>query len=254
MKPRIAIVRLVVKILLLHFLVAPVVSPQTAKTKKRMPYMDSSLSIERRVNDLLSRMTLPEKIAQLESDIRDIDEKPIPYDTGLGGLGPVLRPLVPREAAEKANALQRQAREKTRLGIPLIIHDEGLHGLVGKGATSFPQSIALASTWDDSLMLRVAAAIGKETRARGIRQLLSPVINIARDTRWGRVEETYGEDTYLTTRMGVAFCKGVEGEGVITTPKHFAANVGDGGRDSYPIHFSERLLREVYFPAFKACF
>jgi len=101
-------------------------------------------------------------------------------------------------------------------------------------------------------MEKVATVIGKETKSRGIRQVLSPVLNIARDARWGRVEETYGEDPYLTSRMGVAFCKGVEGEGVITTPKHFAANVGDGGRDSDPIHFSERLLREVYFPAFKA--
>jgi beta-glucosidase len=103
-------------------------------------------------------------------------------------------------------------------------------------------------------MEKVATAIGKETRSRGIHQALSPVINIARDVRWGRVEETYGEDPYLTARMGVAFCKSMEKEGVITTPKHYAANVGEGGRDSYPIHFSERLLREIYFPAFKACF
>ncbi len=243
----------VMEILLIMLMIADASGQPFAK-KSRPAYLDSTLSIERRVNDLLKRMTLAEKIAQLESDIRDVDEKPIPRDTGLGGLGPVLRSLTAHEAAEKANAIQRAAAGKTRLGIPLIIHDEGLHGLVGKGATSFPQAIALASTWDPGLMQRVATVIGKETRSRGIRQLLSPVINIARDVRWGRVEETYGEDPYLTARMGVAFCKGIEGEGVITTPKHFAANVGDGGRDSYPIHFSERLLRETYFPAFKACF
>ncbi len=99
----------------------------------------------------------------------------------------------------------------------------------------------------------MARAIAVETRLRGIRQLLSPTINIARDPRCGRTEETYGEDPFLASRMAVAFVQGVQQEGVIATPKHYAANfVGDGGRDSYAIHFSERLMREVYFPAFEA--
>lgn len=225
------------------------------QSKKSKPkYRDPKLPIDQRVNDLLKRMTLEEKIAQLQCEIREDKGKETIQRVGIGGLGIMLRPSTASEAAARANDLQKLAIEKTRLGIPVLMHDEALHGLLAKEATSFPQAIGLAATWNTELMERVAAVIGKETRSRGIHQALSPVINIARDVRWGRVEETYGEDPYLTSRMGVAFCKGLEKEGVITTPKHYAANVGDGGRDSNPIHFSERLLREIYFPAFKACF
>lgn len=225
------------------------------QVKKGKPkYLNPKLPIAQRVDDLIKRMTLEEKVAQLQCEIRETQGKDIFGEEGIGGLGIILRPLAAKEAAEKANRLQKTALEKTRLGIPIIMHDEALHGLIGRDATSFPQAIALASTWNTDLMGRVARVIGKETRSRGIQQALSPVVNIARDARWGRVEETYGEDPYLTSCMGVAFCKGLESEGVITTPKHYAANVGDGGRDSNPIHFSERLLREIYFPAFKACF
>jgi beta-glucosidase len=217
------------------------------------PYLNPSLPVEDRITDLLGRMTVEEKVAQLQSTMRETKGEPLIPAHGLGGIGPMLRPLTAGAAAEKANALQKTALEQTRLKIPIMIHDEALHGLVANTATSFPQAIGLAATWDPALMSRVAKAIGKETRARGIRQVLSPVINIARDVRWGRVEETYGEDPYLTSRMGVAFCSAIEALGVATTPKHFAANVGDGGRDSYPINISERLLRDVYFPAFRAC-
>ncbi|MEK6572547.1 MAG: glycoside hydrolase family 3 N-terminal domain-containing protein, partial [Bacteroidota bacterium] len=222
--------------------------------KSRPKYLNPKLPIDQRVNDLLKRMTLEEKIAQLQCEIREVEGKDTITAKGIGGLGIMLRPFSAREAAQKANRLQKLVAEKSRLGIPFIMHDEALHGLVGNEATSFPQAIGLAATWNTELMERVATVIGKETRSRGIQQALSPVINIARDVRWGRVEETYGEDPYLTSRMGVAFCRGLEKQGVITTPKHYAANVGDGGRDSNPIHFSERLLREIYFPAFKACF
>jgi len=237
-------------VLVLSFGLAAFSQPKKEKHK----YLNSKLPIEQRVNDLLGKMRLEEKIAQLQCEIQEVEGKNIVTEKGIGGLGILLRALSAKEAAEKANRIQKLAIEKTRLGIPIIIHDEALHGLVAKDATSFPQAIGLASTWDTELMERIATVIGKETRSRGIHQVLSPVVNIARDVRWGRVEETYGEDPFLTSRMGVAFCKGLEKEGVITTPKHFAANVGDGGRDSNPIHFNERLLREIYFPAFKACF
>jgi beta-glucosidase len=230
----------------------PCISAQ--QQAKVVTYQDlAGLSSERLIDTLLTRMTLEEKVAQLRCITKDIETAPLVGPDGVGGIGPIMRSMKEWEAAAKANRIQKMLKEKTRLGIPAILHDEALHGLIGKGATSFPQAIALASTWDTDLMGRVASAIGKETRARGIRQVLSPVVNIARDVRWGRVEETYGEDPYLTSRMGVAFCSAIEREGVLTTPKHYAANVGDGGRDSYPIHFNERLLREVYFPAFKAC-
>ncbi len=216
-------------------------------------YLDPALPLEQRVTDLLSRMTAEQKVAQLESELRrDYWRKELQRDC-IGGIGPVLRSLKPEEAARLANEIQRIALAHTPLAIPVIIHDEALHGLMGNGATSFPQAIGLAATWDPELMARIGTAIGRESRTRGIRQVLSPVVNIARDVRWGRVEETYGEDPLLSSRMGVAFCRSVEAGGVIATPKHFVANAGDGGRDSYPAAFDERELREVYFPPFEAC-
>jgi len=237
-------------------------------------YLDPALSVEQRVADLLSQMTLEEKVDQLGSynqfnsweewsefgrlsvEKRVEKVKAIPAASGVGiGIGQFsvfLRELPPAEAAKKANEIQEYGRQHTRLGIPPIIHDEGLHGLLANEGTSFPQAIGMASSWDPQLLEEVAGAIGREASTRGIRQLLSPTINIARDPRCGRTEETYGEDTFLTARMAVAFVRGLQGQGVIATPKHFAANfVGDGGRDSYAIHISERLLREVYLPAFE---
>ncbi|MEM2946090.1 MAG: glycoside hydrolase family 3 N-terminal domain-containing protein [Thermoproteota archaeon] len=211
------------------------------------PFEDPSQPVEKRVEDLLRRMTLQEKLAQLRSS-RDLP------DEGVGNLTHVTRGLPAKEGAEKANQYQVKAIEKTRLGIPVIIHDECLHGCVAKFSTSFPQAIGLAATWDRELVYRVSKAIARETRSRGIHQCLSPVVNIARDVRAGRTEESYGEDPYLTSQMGSLFCRAMLEEGVVATPKHFAANfVGDGGRDSNEIHFSERILREVYFPGFKAC-
>ena len=125
-----------------------------------------------------------------------------------------------------------------------------MHGLARDGATMFPQAIALAASWDTRLMDRVSSAIALETRSRGIRQVLSPVVNIADDVRWGRVEETYGEDPFLVSEMGRAFVAAFERAGVIATPKHLVANVGEGGRDSYPIDYSERRLLERYLPPF----
>ncbi|MEM2611917.1 MAG: glycoside hydrolase family 3 N-terminal domain-containing protein [Thermoproteota archaeon] len=211
------------------------------------PFEDPKLPVEERVEDLLRRMTIKEKLAQLRSG-REIPEE------GMGNLSFINRHLPAREGAEMANEYQIKSIEGTRLGIPAIIHDECLHGCVAKFSTSFPQAIGLAATWDPDLVYRVSKAIAKETRSRGIHQCLSPVVNIARDVRAGRTEESYGEDPYLTSVMGAAYCKAMFEERVIATPKHFAANfVGDGGRDSNEIHFSERILREVYFPGFRAC-
>lgn len=138
------------------------------------------------------------------------------------------------------------------MGIPIIPFEEALHGFVRDGGTMFPQAIALAATWDTSLVARVAGAIARETRSRGVRQVLSPVLNIANDVRWGRVEETYGEDPYLASVMGRAFVAQFEHVGVVATPKHFVANVGEGGRDSYPIEASDRQLEELFYPPFEA--
>ena len=216
------------------------------KNGKMDPYENPKLSVEERVEDSLSRMTIDEKISQLRSGTC------FP-ECMIGNLTCVLRNLGPKEGANKANELQTKAIEDTRLGIPVIIHDECLHGCLAKFSTSFPQAIALAATWDERLVYEVAKAIASETRARGIHQCLSPVVNIARDIRAGRTEETFGEDPYLTSIMARVYCRAFREEGIIATPKHFVANfVGDGGRDSNEIHFSGLMLREIYFPGFKS--
>lgn len=241
----------------------------SCNTKDKLKYKDSTVPTEERVEDLLSRMTLEEKFWQLFMIPGDMSDGKERYKNGIFGFqvatkgksGNSAEQLldytgggVAVETAELINNIQKYFVEETRLGIPIIAFDEALHGLVRPGATAFPQAIALAATWDTAMVSSVANAIATETKTRGIRQILSPVVNIARDVRWGRVEETYGEDPYLSSRLGVAFMSQFEKKGVITTPKHFVANVGDGGRDSYPIHFNERLLEEIYFPAFKAAF
>ncbi|HEY6827006.1 MAG TPA: glycoside hydrolase family 3 N-terminal domain-containing protein [Gemmatimonadaceae bacterium] len=216
------------------------------------PYRDPTRSIDERVRDLLSRMTLEEKFWQLYMTPGDLDGND--YSRGVFGLQVAEPKDTARPAAADAdhmNALQRFFTQ-TRLGIPIIPFEEAVHGLRRAGGTMFPQAIGLAATFDTALMGRVATAIAGETRSRGIRQVLSPVINIANDVRWGRVEETYGEDPVLTSAMAVAYVTPFERAGVITTPKHFIANVGDGGRDSYPIQFSDRLLEEVFYPPFRA--
>src|SRR5262245_42982336 len=191
----------------------------------------------------------------------DLDEPSNDYSHGVFGLqisvatreAPAPGPRsAARAHAERINAIQRYFVEQTRLGIPIIPFEEAVHGLSKEGATMFPQAIALAASWDRDLMARVSAAIARETRSRGIRQALSPVVNIADDVRWGRVEETYGEDPYLASVMGRIFVDAFERAGIVTTPKHWVANVGEGGRDSYPIDHSERLLRERFFPPFEA--
>ena len=229
---------------------------------------DKNQPVEKRVADLLSRMTLEEKFWQLFMIPGDLDKaKPGEYKNGLFGFqvsaaskgddaGQLLKYNTSENATlliKKINNIQKYFVEQTRLGIPIIAFDEALHGLVRSDATVFPQSIGLAATWDTSLMRQVSSQIAAATKARGIRQILSPVVNIASDVRWGRTEETYGEDPFLVAAMGVTFVSSFEKMNIITTPKHFVANVGDGGRDSYPIHFNERLLDELYLAPFKAC-
>lgn len=234
--------------------------------KKLPAYRNPRLPLDRRVRDLLRRMNLREKVGQLVSttpinqlrepsytdDLAIANGKKL-IDQGIGQLGVAARHATPAGSARISNALQRYAREETRLGIPVLIQDECVHGCKASGSTMFPMSIGMAATWNPSLLERMVEAIGAETRARGIRQCFSPTLNLGRDARCGRVEETYGEDPYLATRMGVAFIRTLQRHGIAATPKHFAANfVGDGGRDSHAVHFSERILREIYFPAFKA--
>ena len=232
-----------------------------------LPYKNPKLPIPVRVKDLLQRMTPEEKFRQLFMIPGDLGTDESKYKNGIFGLqvsaasqggdasSQLLQYATSESAlalAKKINSIQRYFVERTRLGIPIIAFDESLHGLVRGGATSFPQAIALAASWDTALMRKVSAAIARETKSRGIRQVLTPVVNIASDVRWGRTEETYGEDPFLSSQMAVAYIEPFEKMGIITTPKHFLANVGDGGRDSYPIHTNYRLLQEIFLPPFQA--
>ncbi|MBK7214835.1 MAG: glycoside hydrolase family 3 C-terminal domain-containing protein [Bacteroidales bacterium] len=232
-------------------------------------YKDPAQPTEARVQDLLKRMNADEKFWQLYMIPGDLEIGKKKLKNGIFGFevdargenndaaGQMLTyggSAVASQYAAKVNGIQKFFMEESRLGIPMIAFAESLHGLGMGGCTSFPQSIGLAATWDTVLMNRVANCIALEVNSRGIRQVLDPVINIARDVRWGRVEETYGEDPYLTSLMGICYMQAFERLGVIATPKHFAVNSGDGGRDSYPIHYNERLLEEIYFPAFKTGF
>jgi beta-glucosidase len=237
-----------------------------AAQEPKPPYKDAARPVEVRVQDLIGRMTLQEKFWQLYMSPGDRDDAANDWSKGAFGLQigvKTPRPtahangdggVMAKEHAIRVNAIQRYFVDSTRLGIPIIPFDETVHGLTREGATVFPAAIALAATWDTALVSGVSRYIAAETRHRGIRQALSPVINIANDVRWGRVEETYGEDPYLSSEMAKVFVRSFEKMGIVTTPKHLVANVGDGGRDSHPIMFDRRTLEEIHFPPFVASF
>jgi beta-glucosidase len=241
-------------------------------------YKNAQLPVEQRVTDLLGRMTLEEKVAQLvclwverpqlkpqtdfSTDRGDFspEKAQIVIKDGIGQIARQRERKDPREAAMFANSLQKWLIEHTRLGIPAIFHDEILHGLMAPKGTSFPTPISLASSWDTDLITRVFTAAALETRARGTHLVLGPNLDLARDPRWGRTEETYGEDPYLVSRMGVAAIKAIQGPGpkidnehVMATAKHFAAHgQPEGGTNVAPGNFSERILRESFLPSFEA--
>ncbi len=227
-------------------------------TTEKPIYKNPKAPVEKRVEDLLSRMTTEEKVAQLGMLFISTNNNASIAKLVKQGLGNVhdmiqLRRWTAEKASEELNKIQKVAVEESRLGIPVIISNEALHGLISKNAVSYPQAIALAAMFDPERVEEIADAIGVECRARGDRQVLSPVVNMARDPRWGRVEETYGEDPLLTAKTGAAFCRGLANRGIIATPKHFVANFGDGGRDSNAVNLSKFALWETYFPGFQAC-
>ncbi|WP_170208472.1 glycoside hydrolase family 3 N-terminal domain-containing protein [Micromonospora pisi] len=239
------------------------VKPETGAT-----YVDATAPVEERVSDLLARMTREEKLAQLGStwafavleggrfSVRRA--RPILAQ----GLGHVTRvagatSLKAAQVAQVANAIQRYLVTETRLGIPAIVHEEVCSGVMAREATIFPQAIGVASTWSPELNGQLADAVRAQMRAMGSHQGLSPVLDVVRDPRWGRTEETYGEDPYLVARMGVAFVKGLQGadltNGIIATAKHFVGyGASEGGLNWAPAHLPPRLLREVYLYPFEA--
>src|SRR5499427_422758 len=240
------------------------------------PYLNRKLSTDKRVKDLLSRMTLEEKAAQmmciwLEKANTLVDEhgkfdlkKARKHFKKGHGLGQVGRPSDAaggrnaRATAELTNEIQKFFLEESRLGVPVIFHEECLHGQAAIDSTSFPQPIGLAATFDPDLVERLFTMTAEEARLRGTHQALTPVVDVARDPRWGRVEETYGEDPYLVSRLGIAAVRGFQGDGsfrdktrVIATLKHFVAHgQPESGMNCAPANVSERVLRETFLFTF----
>lgn len=245
------------------------------RSEIREDYFTPTWPVERRVGDLLSRMTLEEKVAQMQcvwqqkagtlldaSGCFDPHRACEHFKYGLGQVGRLSDAAGgqnPRQMAELANAIQAFFVEKTRLRIPVIFHEECLHGHAAVDATSFPQPIGLGATFDPLLVQQLFAMTAQETRVRGAHQALTPVLDVARDPRWGRVEETFGEDPYLVMRMGLAAVAGFQGDGtfsgkqhLIATLKHFAAHgQPESGTNCAPVNVSERILREVFLYPFK---
>jgi len=234
----------------------------------RAPYKDPSVDLDKRVEDLLDRMTLEEKLAQLGCvwSTELIDESGFSAEKAREhlsqGTGHVTRVggstgLGPNESAAFVNTVQRFLVEESRLGIPAIVHEESTAGYMARGATQFPQAIGLASTWEPDLLEALGAVIREQMLAVGGRHTLAPVLDVARDPRWGRTEETYGEDPYLVSRLGVAYVRGVQGadlsRGVVATGKHFLGYAAsEGGMNHAPAHIGPRELREVYARPFEA--
>ncbi len=250
----------------------------------KSPYKNPQLSIDERVKDLLARMTLEEKVAQMmclwmekPNDNRKIAKSDLPFGGDFSptlakqkmpfGIGQFARQREGKDAkgsAEYANAVQKWVIENTRLQIPVVFHDEILHGNMASGSTVFPTPLALASSWDTHLISRVFTVGALHSRLRGTHHVLGPNMDLARDPRWGRTEETYGEDPYLASRMLVSLVKALQGNAtyqnpkidenhVIATAKHFAGHgQPEGGNNIAPVNLSERLLRETHFQTFEA--
>jgi beta-glucosidase len=239
------------------------------------PYKNPKLPVEARIQDLLGRMTLEEKVAQTYAVWLDkdkvyqtnyqFDEKKAENGLLKLGIGHIARASetsisgsrAPAENAKITNDIQRFLTTKTRLGIPAIIHEEALHGHQAKDATHFPSHLALSSSWNEELFTEIYAAIAKEIRSRGGHHVLAPVVDIARDPRWGRTEETLGEDPLLTGRLATAAVKAYQGQGptigkenVAATLKHFGIHgAPEGGVNIAPAYMDERSAREqLLFP------
>ena len=227
-------------------------------------YKDASAPIEKRIADLMSRMTMEEKAAQLDmlsapDILKDadtfIEEKVVHFFDSMC-IGSI-HDFYPKSAA-LSNELQRRAVENSRLGIPVLFIEEGLHGYCGRGSTTFPVPIGNATTWDTTLMYNIGKAIATETRAHGVHFLLGPNLDLARDPRWGRTEETFGEDTYLSARMAVNLIKGMQGNSlkdnnaVAAEPKHFGVHgIPESGSNTGPAFIGEREARSTHLYIFE---
>ena len=239
---------------------------------KKAIYRNPKLPVEKRVKDLLSRMTIDEKAAQLmglwNGGIEDFNKEFLAdtkkmkevFGKGVNSVHPAFWGL--KDTVEQRNIIQKYLVEETRLGIPALFVDEGQHGLMRQDATAFPQAIGLASSWDPELFEKVYSIVAHEMRSRGTHHALTPVIDVCREPRWGRIEETYGEDPYLNGVLSCAAVKGLQGSTngkvapyhVAATLKHFVGHgQSEGGQNQGPANYSKRILREYHMPPFKMC-
>jgi beta-glucosidase len=237
----------------------------TVRCNRNEPvYKDASQPVEKRVADLLKRMTPEEKAAQLDmmeggailSSSTELSEAKMDSLVKVNTMGSI-HDLYPASAS-LSNGIQRYIREHTRLGIPFIFIEEALHGYQGKGSTTFPIPLGSASTWDTTLMYGIGRVIGTEARAHGVHLVLSPNLDLAREPRWGRVEETFGEDTYLSSRMAVSIVKGMQGaslkdpDAVIAEPKHYGIHgIPENGSNLSPTPIGEREARSAHLYVFE---
>lgn len=237
-------------------------------------YKNPNLTIDQRVDKLLQQMTLEEKLNQtycyhLYAEMQDENgnlvfnneiNAALPYGIGQFGKPNWAFDKGPGESAKMTNKIQKKVIESNRFGIPVIFHEEGLHGLWARGSTVFPQAIGMSCSWDPMLSEQIFRVIAKEIRTRGSHQANTPMLDVCRDPRWGRIEESYGEDPYLTSRFAVAIVRGLQGsektidkEHIVATVKHFAAyGLTEGGLNKTPAFLGERTLREVVLPPFRA--
>ncbi|HEX2921585.1 MAG TPA: glycoside hydrolase family 3 N-terminal domain-containing protein [Bacteroidales bacterium] len=248
-----------------------------AKTTKQpdtsnAPYKNPKLSVQARVKDLLSRMTIDEKAWQLmglwnggiedfnDDFFKDKEKVKATFSNGANSVHPAFWHI--KETVEQRNKLQKYFVEETRLGIPLLFVDEGQHGMMRYDATGFPQAIGLACSWDPDLFEKVYSTVAKEMRSRGTHHALTPVIDVCREPRWGRVEETYGEDPYLNGTLSCAAVKGLQGssdgsigkDNVAATLKHLVGHgQAESGQNTAPANYSLRVLRDFHMPPFKMC-
>ena len=236
------------------------------QSTSRLPYRNSSLPVEVRVKDLLSRMSLEEKVRQMDmysgdsfKNGEDFSAEKARQKLGSLGVG-AIHDIYPK-SGEMINALQRFVIGNNRWGIPALIMCEMLHGYTGEGGTAFPMSIGLAATWDRAVMANVGKVIATEARAHGVHYGLGPNLDLGREPRWGRVAETFGEDTYLASEIALAMVKGLQGDNlrsdnsIIAEPKHFAAHgVPQTGSNASPVLAGERTVRQDYLPVFEKAF
>ncbi|MDR1593037.1 MAG: glycoside hydrolase family 3 C-terminal domain-containing protein [Prevotellaceae bacterium] len=227
-------------------------------------YKDSSKPTAQRVENLLKQMTLEEKVAQLDmldassilesSSAISVEKMDKVMKNNTFGSVHDIYPV----SAQLSNDIQKYVREQSRLGIPPIIIEEALHGYQGAGSTTFPIPLANASTWDTTLMYNIGRVIGTEARAHGVHLVLSPNLDLAREPRWGRVEETFGEDVWLSSRMAVNIIKGMQGnsikdaDAVIAEPKHFGVHgIPENGSNLSPVYIGERDARSTHLYIFE---